>query len=475
MDTIPSNHADIKLSVADLLPLAGLTDRYDDAIFALCEIDAHGAAVTPGDPLHACCAQTRRALDADTVYLCKRDDLQVLSSSAADAPGRVHPDTLDIHLTLMSIVSDLEHCSEPLRLPDLRVFSDATKMSFVALPVGAQNELLMVIVDPEQIDSLFTGYLIDAIKALFVHVTQVPTDRLSTSYLQEQIFDALNHRYPGTSPAIAARRQALFHDALRQLTVKFEPLTENNGSGDSTPWGWQVVPACDGEWRIQDDLAATAQAWGAAFRYSLDRHLLNEAAHQYKALCDMNAQTHFSQVKPLCVAISAQSLCQPAYVETIRTLIEKCVINGESLVFELLHQDGSHRDSQADDQRLAAKIEQMRSEFGIQIALDEFGKRNLSVARYLTSKAQLLKLNRSILTGQSRHMALQLLEQFAALTHDGSDRSLELILHRADQHNTVRPAPPTARQESVQARQLAGTEPDSVTRGDASDQLSRAV
>lgn len=426
MDNEHSQTGDLaSLCIADLLPVAGITDRYDSKIFALAN-DASKAS-----DLHACCAHMRQVLNADTVYLCEKSSLQLITSSALDMDGNIHPDTIDIHDAITSVVTDLHRTVVPLWLPTLRVFPGVHKMSFLAVPVGHELQALAIIVDPENSDGLLdTLYFTDALAATCNHYASKP-DEIKPERLEEAIFDELACRH-AVSDRIRQRRFEIFQRALAGVTVQFEKILEFNGTGESQVWGWEAIARHAQRNEFPAKLYETAERWGDEFRAALDIHILKEAAYRYKSVCEAEFLIRFADIKPLCIAVRPQSLCEPVYAQLLTELIERVVISGPTLVLELSGPMPA-RDAQPSHRELNARVDFLRKTFGIRIALDEFRTGRASLNRFFSIEPEIVKMSQSILTGQSRHMALELLQAFSQLSHNRSDHSLGTVMDTADE------------------------------------------
>ncbi len=413
----------VTLSIADLQPVASIADRYDDKIFALAGIEPIAAGT---DELHVCCAHLRRVLDADTVYLCDRSSLQLITSSALNADGTIHSDTIDIHNTLTSIVTDLHRITAPIWLPKLRVFPGVHKMSFLAVPVGAQLQSLAIIVDPDDSDGLIdTFYFTDALSALCNCYTS-DTIELTPTRVEEEVFDELVCKHQ-VSERIVQRRYELFCQALAGVTVQFDNILEFNGTGESQVWGREAVARCAQRNVYPAAVYQVAEQWGDRFQTALDLHILREAAYRYKTVCESEYLIRFDDIQPLCVAVRPNSLCKPEYVELLHELMERVVINGATLVLELTGTGDA--DSPDGQNMLFAHVNSLRDTLGIRIALDEFGSGRESLERFFALEPEVVKMAQSILTGQSRHMALELLQHFSQLSHTRSEQALGVVIN----------------------------------------------
>ncbi len=440
-----SNNSAIKLTMADLRPAQGLSEQYDDAVFALCDIDACLQIKAAMPAIERFCHQLRRAVDADTVYLCERQSLRILATTSSGTV--IDQDTQTIHTALTEMVSDLENCTTALQLPDIRVFPEQEKMSFAAIPVG-QNvpgrspDLIAILVDADSSIRDFNQYYADAVQALFLCHTGESCDPdtnpgfelvspPTTKQLQSFVFDELNRRYWNNSERIIERRYEMFCEDLRHVTVQFEKILELANSGQAGVWGWEVVASIGDTGQFPKALFLVAEEWGEEFRTALDLHLLKEAAFRYKSVCEAENLVRFEDIKPLCISVYPQSLQQPDYITTLRDLTEKVITHGSRLVFEISEKISLSNDSvverQAELNDFAAQLKALRSEFNIRIALDEFGAGNSSLSRFICLEPDIIKLDRSVLSGDGSKV-LELLETFWELTGKRHEASLEVIL-----------------------------------------------
>lgn len=438
-----TNGSAITLTMADLRPAQGLAEQYDEAIFALCDIDACLQINSAMPAIERFCHQVRLAADADTVYLFDRQSLQILTTTSAT--GGIDADTQSIHSALTEMVSDLENCATAVQLPDVRVFPEQEKMSFAAIPVGTpghHTDMIAIVVDADASLRDFNQYYADAVRALFqCHTSECRsrnsylegelTSTPSKRQIQSFVFDALNRRYWNNSERITERRFEMFCEDIRHVAVQFEKILDVENKGEAEVWGWEVVAShCDtGE--FPKALFHIAEEWNEEFRTALDLHLLKEATFRYKGVCEAKNLTRFDDIKPLCIGVYPQSLQQQEYVATLRDLIEKVVTHGSRLVFEISEKISLSNDNvverQAELNSFAEQLKALRSEFNIRIALDEFGAGNSSLSRFICLEPDIIKMDRSVLTGDGNKV-LELLETFWELTGKRHEHSLEVIL-----------------------------------------------
>ncbi len=439
--------APLTLTIADLAPAAGLSDQYDDAIFALCATDFAIDGLTSSTERF--CHQLRHAANADTVYVFDRLSLKIIAttSSAGDVDNR---DTCDIHEALINMVSDLENCVSAVQFPDIRVFPDQQKMTFAAIPLGHTRERLAIIVDAEKTLKNFNQYYADAVRALYRCHTSSPEQYFAPSARQQQkcVFDNLRRHYSICSKRISERRFELFCEDLQQVDVQFEKIMELDNTGQESVWGWDVIAnRCDTD-QFPKDLFLTAEAWTEEFRTALDLHLLKKAAFRYKEICEAEDQLHLDDIKPLCLSIYPQTLQQPEYIGTLRELTEKVVTHGARLVFELSEKISLSNDNlverQSELNEFAKLLKSLRDEFNIRIALDEFGAGNSSLSRLICLEPDIIKMDKSILTSNGDNV-LQFIEHFSENSTSRQSAPLEVILE------TEEPASDTNQSASVRS------------------------
>ena len=432
--TQASDLSTLKLTIADLVPAAGLTDRFDKAIFALCTTDFVIDGLT--NSLERFCHQLRQASDADTVYICDRETLRILATTSA-AGDTGNADTQDIHTALTSMVSDLENCTRPVQLPELRVFPEEKKMAFCAIPLGSAHERLAIIVDADASLKNINQYYADAVTALYRCHTSSPEQYFSPSsrQLQKFVFDELKHHYGVCSTRISQRRFELFCDDLNYIDVQFEKIVELESNGEKTVWGWEVIANRPDTDQFPRDLFVAAEQWSEEFRTALDLHILKKAAFRYKEVCEAENLLHLDDIKPLCLSVYPQTLLQPEYIATIRELTEKVVTHGAKLVFELSEKISLSNDNaierQAELNQFAEQLQSLRDEFNIRIALDEFGAGNSSLVRLMCLQPDIIKMEKSLLTNNGDNV-LGLLERFSDSSTKRQSAPLEVILETED-------------------------------------------
>lgn len=430
----PTNLASVTLTVADIAPAAGLSDQYDDAIFALCSTDFALDGLT--NSLERFCHQLRHAADADTVYVCDRATLRIRATTSGAGDVK-NADTVDIHAALTNMISDLENCTKPVQLPEIRVFPDEKKMTFSAIPLGPNLERLAIIVDADASLTHFNQYYADAVCALYRCHTAAPEQYFSpsTRQLQKFVFDELNHHYGISSERISERRFTLFSEDLQHLDVQFEKILELQSSGQKTVWGWEVIANRPNTDQFPKDLFVAAEEWTEEFRTELDLYLLKKAAFRYKEVCEAENLLHLDEIKPLCLSVYPQTLLQPQYITELRDLTEKVVTHGAKIVFELSEKISLSSDNvierQSELNEFAKQLQSLRDEFDIRIALDEFGAGNSSLSRLICLRPDIIKMDKSMLTNSGENV-LDLLERFSESNATRHSLPLEVILESED-------------------------------------------
>ena len=447
-----SDLSTLKLTIADLVPAAGLTDRFDNAIFALCTTDFAIDGLT--NSLERFCHQLRHASDADTVYICDRETLRILATTSA-AGDTDNTDTQNIHTALINMVSDLNRCIRPVQLPEIRVFPDEKKMTFCAIPLGSNLERLAIIVDADASLKNINLYYADAVTALYRCHTNSPEQYFSPSsrQLQKFVFDELNHHYGICSTRINQRRFELFCDDLRYIDVQFEKVVELESNGEKTVWGWEVIANRPDTDQFPCDLFIAAEQWTEEFRTALDLHILNKAAFRYKETCEAENLLHLDDIKPLCLSVYPQTLLQPDYIAALRDLTEKVVTHGAKLVFELSEKISLSNDNviehQAELNQFAEQLQSLRDEFNVRIALDEFGAGNSSLARLICLQPDIIKMDKSLLTNNGENV-LKLLDRFSDSSKKRQSAPLEVILE--SENTTAKNHAGTSNRKMLQAQ-----------------------
>lgn len=429
-----SDQAPLRMTVADLPPVAGLFDEFDETVFALCATDFAIDGMTSSTERF--CHQLRHAADADTVYIVDRLSLKIIATTSC-AGDVGNDDTSDIHNALVNMISDLENCRTPLQLPDIAVFPDQKKMSFAVIPLGSAFDRLAILVDADNSLRGCKQYYADAVRALYSCHTASPEQYFapSTKQLQKGIFDTLNRQYGMCSQRISERRLELFCEDLRQVDVQFEKILELDNSGRKAIWGWDVTANCCDTDQFPGDLFTTAEEWQEEFRTTLDLHLLQKAAYRYKDVCEAGNLLRLDDIKPLCLNVYPQSLQKTDYINCLRELTEKVVIHGSRLVFEIsdktpfLNGDSAERQSELQD--FARLLKSLREEFGIRIALDEFGTGHSPLSRLKCLEPDILKINKSMLDSGPEN-DLDFIERFREVSASRQTAPLEVILESDD-------------------------------------------
>jgi len=270
-----------ELSIADLIQHNGLTDRYDQTLFTLCDTSACGLTqgFTQGitdsitDNTTRFCHHIRHALNADTAYICNRHSLTIVSTSSTNSAQQICSDTEEQHAALTSMVSDLWNCTEALCPPDVKVFADETSFSFCVLPIHTDHD----------------------------HLLQ----------------------------AITEKRHRLFCGQVQDSAVEFEGLTLINIK--DKPEALATT--------LPNYLYETAALWNNKFKATLDNHCLKESVYGYKTLCDNENLSKFSDGRTLGICVHAETLTDFSFIESLTELLEKALIHSSKLQFNVVPLD----------------------------------------------------------------------------------------------------------------------------------------
>jgi hypothetical protein len=430
--TADAARADYRVSLADLEPARGLVDELDDVIFGLCDssfLDTFTTSI-PGtdEPGHLArfCHHLRLTTNADTVYLCDQQSLQIETTTSIEFAE----DTADMHRALTSAISNLDECSEAFTLPGVRVFPDHARLSFTVIPLGPQPPLrepsrsnphstvghLAVIVDADHEYQITHSCLTTAVQALadtFAAVKSCP----DTKQLQRSVFDRLKRQHHLCSANISNRRQEIFQLDLQHVTVHFEKLLaldtisassaeKDNTASASLPmeaWGWHAVASLLEDDHFPEALYEQAHLWGEAFTTELDTHILTVATLRYKDVCEAANLNSFDNIKPLCLKTHAGSIRQELYTDTLQQLTEMGVIRGSQLLLELSEQssvcttDCTTTESECALRDFNEQLQAFRDRFNVQIGLSEFGTGHSSLQRLNTLNPDVIRPATSLL------------------------------------------------------------------------------
>lgn len=429
---------DYRVSLSDLEPARGLTDGLDDLIYGLCDtshtetlcsdtadsISETGgySEALPASGLRQFCQHLRLTVNADTVYLCERQSLRIVTTTSADFVE----DTEAMHRALTSMISNLDDCHEPFQLPDTRVFPDHARLCFTVIPVGGnptsepwpgsdtKAQYLAVIVDADEDYRDINVCITEAVKAMYALFTTAST--LPTSkQLQRAVFDQLKRKHSMCSERITARRQEIFIEDLRYVSVHFEKLLSLNTidtpaanealrqsptTENGAVWGWQAVASLVENDQFPDALYQQAELWGEAFTTSLDTHILQEAAFRYKEVCEAANLDSFDSIKPLCLTVYSQTMLQDSFIDTLQELIEMAVVRGSQIVLKLSEKTSVSTSTTETESELGvfnAQLQRCRESLGIQIGLSEFGTGHSSLLRVNALNPDVIQLSASLL------------------------------------------------------------------------------
>ncbi len=334
------------LKIADLPSGHGLTDRYDDVLLTLCETSAHILSEAISDAATHFCHHIRRALNADTAYICNRASLSVVATSSCESAHESCEDTSSLHSALTAMVSDLWNCNAPLCPPDIKVYPDEACFSYLIIPLATQHDHLLVITNADTDKTLLGDYLADALTAIYEVFLKTNEGVPTSSICKATVFDKLHCKYQISSKEITRVRLELYQRQLKNHAVGFEGLSlaSRNTKAEAL---LTTLPDC---------LYNTAKLWNHSFRSTLDCYALIESAHGYKTLCDNESLLKFCDSRSLKVRVHAESLTDLRYLAALQELIEKSVIHASRLNFSVIPQPGK---------RHADTLRKLQDRFGI--------------------------------------------------------------------------------------------------------------
>ncbi len=322
-----------QLTIADLPPASGLTDQFDDLLLRLCDTETHASSSTLSaettDSRTRFCHHLRHALESDTVYLCDRNTLHIVATSSSAHTEQQCADTLALHQALTSVVSDLWHCADPIYLPEISVFPESNRFSFMVLPLLNDTcDQLLIAVDAEVDNTLIGHYFSAAVSGLFnIFISQNQPNR---TVCESQILDLLQAEFRNSSTVVTDLRLNSFKQQLKSTPVLFDEVTPSSEISSSKALCTQ----------LPEDLYTTAQLWQGDFIAALDSHCLTESSYGYKTLCENYNLLKFEASRPLQVKVHAQSLRHSSYIDTLTKLKEKSVIHDSRLCFDVLSATG---------------------------------------------------------------------------------------------------------------------------------------
>ncbi len=424
-----------ELTVADLKPAAGAFDAFDSMVLALCNISFITDDLIGG--AERFCHQLRHAMNADTVYLCSRNRLHVTCTTSA-ANDVNNGDTQAIHTALLDMIADLQNCDRAIRPPDLRVFPEEAKLPVTVVPVSEQT--LAVIVDADETYRDLNQYCADVVSALYRCQTAAAHDGFAptTQQLQKFVLDVLNRHYQPMSAALTTKRYDMFMDDMTALDTGFEKLIEPQPAGNPLHWGWQAIARYPLSHTTVAQLHLSANEWLPEFQTALDLCVLQKAIHGYKSLCESANLQHFDEVTPLCVAVSLQSLQQPAYLDALREMIECSVIAGSHLVFEVCETQVSQTQTHAavTITEIIDLLKTLREEFGVRFLLSDNVLRDASLTTLLALEPDFIRVNQFISKAGTQPVGA-LLEGFSLLAETGANSGADTLM-------TTHPAVPVS-------------------------------
>jgi len=306
------------LTVTDLTMASGLTDRFDVLIDNLTNAELLFAPDSQLDDStldnsSRYCQVVRRAVNADTIYLCHRTTLDIVATSSAPCEALPCTDTEALHMRLTTTVSDLWMCEETLYLPAISVFSETRKNTFIVVPL---HNYLLVMMDADIEPSLLGQYYAYALEQCFAMLNENP--KSDPQSRQTQLRDSLHERFGNSSQATRSARLEKFTQALRLTSLDFRK--------EVNTWHSDLDP----------DLYSTAALWGSEFKLALDTYCLTEAAYGYKVLCEHKNMQSFKEAPTLNITAHQSSLQSVAYIDALQQLIERVTVHPSRLSITVL-------------------------------------------------------------------------------------------------------------------------------------------
>lgn len=334
---------DCQLSIADLTPASGLTDQYDNLLQRLCDTTTYGAIGNPAisDINTQFCHHMRQALLGDTVYICNRNTLNIVATSSRTTTSEHCDDTDSMHNAITATVSDLWNCVDPLYMPQVAVFPDSKKLSFIVMPLPAatidRSEQLLIAVDAEVKPELVSHYFAAAVWDLYKVVKQHKIDARKTEYCEMQISNSLQWKFRNSSNRVTEKRLTQFKQQLKEAPVSFNDVASDSRDEKSP------ATLC---MNLDPTYYAEAKLWGNDFRTALDIFCLIESCHAHKTLCENNEIIKFEASRPLLVKAHAQSFNNEDYIETLKNLLEMAVVHASKIQFDIISYTGLQSDQQ---------------------------------------------------------------------------------------------------------------------------------
>ncbi len=324
-----ANSAPAALTIADIPTGQGLTDRYDQVLLRVCESSPLTDALAE-DAATRFCHHLRHALNADTVYVCNRASLSVVTSSSCNSARESCDDTRVLHSALTTMVSDLWNCDVPFCPPDIRVFPDDACFRYCVVPMNTQHDHLLIITNADLDSTLVGDYLADALSEIYALFIQSSPAVPAHSDLVPTVLDTLHSKYGISSKAITQKRIEHFTNQLKKHAVEFEGLSL--ASKSAKPGALSTT--------LPNFLYHVAKLWNNKFLTALDCNTLVESAHGHKTLCESEKLFKFSDSRSLKVRVHAESLSNLHYINELQVLFEQSILHPSKLNFSVIPQPG---------------------------------------------------------------------------------------------------------------------------------------
>ncbi len=386
----------------------------------------------------------RTVLGAEMVYCYYRSKNGVLHIYEAESNRPVH----DCSATMVhSVLEDaLKGYSHDLSKRSLHLQNFLPQLA----PIGGSNVECMVVVN----QTLPNCGVFVAAKGGFSRypLTEILSTVINTLHdalawakfetfekLKALVYDALREEYRFVSDDMYQDRRRIFKNQLANLSVHFEPMFRfDRETQEVDVFAYEALARADKNASSAPvEVFNTATLWGMGFQSELDRTLLKTSLASYEEQIAASGVTG-AAIKPLSLNVYPATLRSVAYRELLYELLSKSEsLCGHHLIMEVSEKTVVSPEIQSDSRKqledYRCVVNQLMQLTGVRFAIDDFGVGNSSLSRLDSLKPHYVKIDRDILSFDTRMASTLISYLLDSQKHQGA----HVILEGVDIHSKL--------------------------------------
>ncbi|NJM46379.1 MAG: EAL domain-containing protein [Alkalinema sp. RU_4_3] len=222
----------------------------------------------------------------------------------------------------------------------------------------------------------------------------------SIDNLESSVLDALKKSFRFVSLNLYNRRFELFCKQLFKMTVYFQAIVKLE---PALLEAWEALARDPATMRAPVELFSAAELWGVKFLTELDLYFLRKSTQlYYEARVDTN-KNRYHDILPLAVNVYPDSLMRSAYLQEIRTIIDKKILPAGKLILEISEKSALPQVlNWNDDKPTWFNFREHLKEYArqgtrVKFAIDDFGVGHASVSRLIGLRLEYVKIDQEVL------------------------------------------------------------------------------